>query len=309
MLLIPQGPALKSSSELTVPVSRATRSSVSTLSSVTSGAGKTSRLSESLPSSVASSAMGPSIVFTGHIDSQPYRFWNPKVSSVAIKNLVDRKTLRTSLIIQIMMGAARINKDLKTHHHAATEIYYILKGRGQMILGIGKDAERVDLKPGRFIYLPSNVPHQTVSDAKNPVEIIYIFPRNEINEVEYKFHDQGRLEGASKDRPIIGDLSVLEEYPSSLTRQTLIEKRAFGENGLMMEHLSLPKGEHFQGIANESSHIFFVRHGNGFMRLGGQKRFELITGSYVYVETGDVYFIETLDQGIDLLIFKPLLGN
>ena len=58
-----------------------------------------------------------------------------------------------------------IDKDLKTHHHAATEIYYILKGRGQMILGIGKDAERVDLKPGRFIYLPSNVPHQTVSDA------------------------------------------------------------------------------------------------------------------------------------------------
>ena len=240
--------------------------------------------------------------FVGFLDLIIYRIWNKKLSSVAIKNLIDRDHFGAD---RIMIGAALVIEDLMTHYHSASEIYYVLKGRGKIILGSGEEKIQMDLEPGRFIYLPPNIAHYTVVDSKDPLEIIYIFPRSHLDEVKYRldekkanFEEIGLLE-----RVVIGDIPHLR--PKQRVHERLVERREKGERGLMMERSVLLSKDSIQGIG--FSHIFFVRQGHGFIRIGEGERVPLRPGAYAYVKKGESYFIESLSQeGLDILSFRSL---
>ena len=243
-------------------------------------------------------------ISVGFLNIKTYRTWQPKVSSVAIKHLIHRYNFGAD---RIMMGAALITEDLVAHYHSAPEIYYVLKGRGKMILGSGEEKIQLDLKPRRFVYLPPNITHYTVVDSKDPLEIIYIFPRNHLDQVKYQFDEKERgVSFGEKDvleRTIIGDIPQYQwKYT---THEKLVEGREKGERGLMMEHSVLFSQDFIQGEG--SPHIFFIRQGYGLIRLGDGEKVPLRLGFYVYVREGETYLIENLSsEGLDFLSFRPL---
>ena len=239
------------------------------------------------------------IPIVGNVHSQPYKAWDSNVSGVRVKTLVDQNTSRSH---SVMMGAARIETDLQLHQHAAAEIYYITKGRGRTFLGTSERGHWVDLEAGVVLYLPSGLPHYTISDPKSPVELIYVFPRDNLKDVKYVF--DGSLSPLSQTFTV-NKLSMREEYPSQWRRDTLVERSEFGESGLSMEHLRLGAKELIQAMTREAPHIFFVRHGRGFITVRGQ-RISVKEGSYLYVEEGSFYSIQSEGaQGLDILIFQP----
>ncbi len=237
-------------------------------------------------------------LLVGNTQSQSYEVWDPDTSTVAIKTLVDRNSGNSR---QIMMGAARIDTDLLFHQHAAAEIYYVTKGKARTLLGAPEDKRWVDLEAGNYLYLPSGLHHHTIADPDNPLEIIYIFPRDNLEDVEYVF--DGGLPVLSRES-VVGKLPTLDKYPTQLKRQVLVKRSEVGESGLMMEHLSMPARERVQDVASEANHIFLVRHGQGLMAIGDQK-ISIEEGSYLYLEEGTPYSIQSArEQGLDILIFK-----
>ncbi len=243
----------------------------------------------------------------GHIDSLSYEVWNPEISTVAIKKLLDTRFFGAQ---SIFMGIAKIDTDLKIHYHSASEIYYVLRGRGKIVLGRGVHSQVVDLVPGRFLYIPPNLAHYTVAESKDPVEILYIFPRNEVAEVEYKFFDEGGWLQDSTNLSIVGRIPVFHGEQRYLSRQTLVAKREGVEKGLMMERWTLPPGEVGSAMAT-ASQIFFVRHGRGIITMetikGASEKYHLSEGSYFYMEEGNSYTIQSSSKkGLDILIFQPL---
>ena len=73
----------------------------------------------------------------------------------------------------------------------------------------------------------------------------------------------------------------------------------------MMERSVLLSKDSIQGIG--FSHIFFVRQGHGFIRIGKGERVPLRPGAYAYVKKGESYLIESLSQeGLDILSFRSL---
>lgn len=226
----------------------------------------------------------------GRVHSQPYRVWNPKVSTVAIKNLVDNTSWNSR---DIMMGAAKIDTELLIHQHADVEIYYVTKGRAQTFLGTPTKGRWVNLEAGSFLYLPSGLPHHTVAHPKDPIEILYVFPRDNLKDVKYVF--DGSL-SISDQRPIIGRLSLPEHNPAQLKQNTLVNKE------LVMEHLRLPEGEAVQWEGD--GQILFVRQGQGFITSHQQKT-PIQTGSYSYLRESRPYSIQST-EGLDILVFASV---
>jgi len=49
--------------------------------------------------------------------------------------------------------------DAKLHYHAQTdEVYYVISGSGQMVLG----DQRIDVREGSVLYIPRGVPHKAI---------------------------------------------------------------------------------------------------------------------------------------------------
>jgi quercetin dioxygenase-like cupin family protein len=58
-------------------------------------------------------------------------------------------------VTEFEVGAGDV---VEPHRHASVEFYYVLRGRGRMVVG---DDERV-VHPGDLIHIPSNVTHSLV---------------------------------------------------------------------------------------------------------------------------------------------------
>jgi mannose-6-phosphate isomerase-like protein (cupin superfamily) len=68
-------------------------------------------------------------------------------------------------------------RDAKLHYHERTdEFYYVIAGRGTMVL----DGEEIDLHPGLVVYVPRGVRHK----AKGNLTVLTIcIPRGVLNDV------------------------------------------------------------------------------------------------------------------------------
>jgi len=56
-------------------------------------------------------------------------------------------------------------------HEESDEFWYILDGRGEIIIG----DERVPVEPDMLIHGPANIPHQLINSSKDPLRAIFIF--------------------------------------------------------------------------------------------------------------------------------------
>ena len=65
------------------------------------------------------------------------------------------------------------------HHDAIEQLYFILRGRGQLLIG----DDKVDVRDGTAVYMPVNVPHQAFNDGEGWMEhLIVSCPLDEIRE-------------------------------------------------------------------------------------------------------------------------------
>ena len=64
-------------------------------------------------------------------------------------------------------------------HDAIEQLYFILRGRGQLLIG----DDKVDVRDGTAVYMPVNVPHQAFNDGEGWMEhLIVSCPLDEIRE-------------------------------------------------------------------------------------------------------------------------------
>ena len=229
---------------------------------------------------------------------KPYKVWNPEVSTTAIREMVDGNSIRPERFYQsrIMMGGARIVGDLPRHQHKETEIYYILKGKGKTFLTTKQGERELDIGAGSFFYLPAGMPHYTVSDPSDPLEFLYVFPANVLENIKYIFDDSLPLPTES---PLIGKLSVSGEYPLEIVEETLLSSRE-----QVMKHLRLPLQKKLARTDNERGKILFVRWGEGMIAINGEE-FPIKEGTYLYLGEGASYSLQSADaHGLDILIFE-----
>ncbi len=86
----------------------------------------------------------------------------------------------TAGVAEIMPG-----DQLKVHHHAPPELYYILSGSGVMMIEGVKYPVNVDTA----IFIPVNANHGIQNTGQTVLRIFYVFAVDSFSEVEYIFPD------------------------------------------------------------------------------------------------------------------------
>lgn len=234
----------------------------------------------------------------GNSENIPYEVWDPEVSSVAVRTLVDNSETPTQ---QVTMSMARIFEDLLKHQHSATEIYFVRSGRARLEIG----EQVIDLKPGMFVYLPEGIPHWTkVEPGDPPLDIVYVFPKDTLQDVEYVMDGTVPI---SKEAPIIQSLDV-PNGDEKVVRE-LVNRTEAAEEGLQMHQIYLPSTTDHMLESSEQARSVFVESGSGIARIDGDE-IPLENGSYLYIPPGvEVELVG--HQNLNTLVFQsnPPTGN
>lgn len=100
------------------------------------------------------------------------------------RTLVD---VRTAPGLGFVQGTARFDKNdgEELHTHQVGETAYVMEGRGTVTL----DGTRKEVGPGDMVVAPAGVVHGWKADG-GPLEILYSFPVDAFEEVEYRFVDR-----------------------------------------------------------------------------------------------------------------------
>lgn len=87
-----------------------------------------------------------------------------------VHELIGEKTgdAHSHSLAQIMLPPGK--SSLKHYHPQAEESFYILAGRGSVIL----DDERRQVTAGDAIYIPHNVVHQIINDSNSGENLIFL---------------------------------------------------------------------------------------------------------------------------------------
>lgn len=75
------------------------------------------------------------------------------------------------------------NQALHPHHHAPSEIYFIIQGEGVMTLG---NQEHI-VRGGDAVFIPGDVRHGIANRSPQDVFFLYAFARDSFDEVVYHF--------------------------------------------------------------------------------------------------------------------------
>ncbi|KAJ9637836.1 hypothetical protein H2201_007771 [Coniosporium apollinis] len=78
---------------------------------------------------------------------------------------------------------------LRQHRHAQAEIYYILEGRGTVVVnGVEHPVEK-----GCAVFIPGDAEHGVTNDAEDELKWLYVFPTGAFTDVHYRFsHEVGK---------------------------------------------------------------------------------------------------------------------
>lgn len=91
---------------------------------------------------------------------------------------IERSQLSYAITI---MKPGKINGEFfmtKGHYHniPSSEVYYLLKGKGMIIIQRGNDFKKIEMKRGKFYEIPEGYAHRTINTGKEALEVLNIYP-------------------------------------------------------------------------------------------------------------------------------------
>ena len=84
------------------------------------------------------------------------------------------------------------------HNQDQEEVYFIVEGEGEMCLG----SERIAVKSGQAVYIPSGVFHQLTNIGSTPLRMIYVYGHSG-DVAHWKQELEGTLPVAGVDAPAL----------------------------------------------------------------------------------------------------------
>ena len=86
----------------------------------------------------------------------------------------------------LSMGILRlpVEESLPLHHHDEQEIYYIIKGKGEILMS---GSELKPIAEGDSIYIPNSVVHGLKNTGDTDLIFLWVFPTDSWHQVEYNY--------------------------------------------------------------------------------------------------------------------------
>ena len=121
-------------------------------------------------------------IVTSHLDDCEWQ-QSEKHGNLRWKYLVDSTQVlshgMSCGILKVPLGG-----ELGLHHHSPQEIYLIRSGEGILLR---HDVEMQKLKKDSIVYIPKNHPHGLRNTGSEPLEVMWIFPTDCWEEIQYIF--------------------------------------------------------------------------------------------------------------------------
>ena len=125
------------------------------------------------------------VSYASHLDDCP---WESKASDPTRTDVVRWKQMvsagrRPSAGVSMGLLEFPVGTSIRLHHHTPPEIYYVKSGLAKLRL-----AETVQsLRAGGFAYIPGSAPHAIANIGQERMELIWVFPTDTWDEVEYLY--------------------------------------------------------------------------------------------------------------------------
>ena len=77
-----------------------------------------------------------------------------------------------------------VGESLPLHNHEEQEIYYILQGKGKILMS---GTEKKSVAQGDSVYIPKGKPHGIKNSCDTDLIFLWIFPTDSWHDVEYNY--------------------------------------------------------------------------------------------------------------------------
>lgn len=183
------------------------------------------------------------------------------------------------------------------HSHGDIEqLYYILKGRGQVLIG----EEKRDVQEGDVVYFPATVPHQAFNDGDDWMEHLIV--------------SSSKLQEVRTGTPIVRNwrhaLPSIGEGKAVVWSLLSPEGTGSPETGAVLQRMHSVVRQAIQGRQSTTLHhldgveqVYYVVNGQGMMMAEGAVQ-PITEGSAVYVPPGAPHrVVNDGDDWLEYVIF------
>ena len=117
-------------------------------------------------------------------DIEPEAWDDPIRGRVTWRTLISGdRTPTTSMTAGVAELAPGTSDDFHPHRHAEPEIYYFLDGEGLVSI----DGVEYRVRKGSVVYVPGNAWHASRNTGSETLRLLYVFPVDSFDQVEYEF--------------------------------------------------------------------------------------------------------------------------
>lgn len=115
-----------------------------------------------------------------HIDEAKEEVWSDTRGSISFRTTIGDGSTPTE---DLCSGVAHLEPGgwLSLHRHAAAEVYHVLTGQGVVTL-VGVEHP---VRTGSGVYIPSNREHGIRNTGDLPLEFLYVYRADSIEDMEY----------------------------------------------------------------------------------------------------------------------------
>ena len=115
-----------------------------------------------------------------HIDEAEEEVWSDTRGRISFRTVIGDGSTPTK---DLCSGVAYLEPGgwLSLHRHAPAEVYQVLTGQGVVIL----DGVEHPVRAGSGVYIPSNREHGIRNTGEDPLEFLYVYETDSIEDVEY----------------------------------------------------------------------------------------------------------------------------
>ena len=120
-----------------------------------------------------------------HVNEAQEQVWSDQRGDISFRTAIGDGTTNTR---DLCSGVAHLEVGgwLGLHRHAAPEVYQVLTGQGVVSL----DGIEHVVQAGSAVYIPSNCEHGIRNIGNDPLEFLYVYRTDSIEDVEYIWSDR-----------------------------------------------------------------------------------------------------------------------